>query len=151
MEFTEDFYNAVCSITDAEGKGIKNLFSHYNSALGCKIFEGFFDLIKNEALKKSYVGDNKSEFDKISEVLYQKFELKNLSSNKSLEEAIEEFIVELKLYEYYIPEELVGEKKEGLTPLGVDYYLGSFNTLNSLMSNALKALREERRCKILLL
>jgi hypothetical protein len=39
---------------------------------------------------------------------------------------------------------LVEEKKEGLTPLGGDYYLGSFDALNSLMSNALKALREER-------
>ena len=144
MKFREDFFNAICSITDAEGKGIKNLFSHYNSALGCKIFEGFFDLIKNEALKKSYVGDNKSEFDKISTVLYQNFKLKNLSDNKSLEKAIEDFIVKLNLYEYYIPEELVGDNKEGLTPLGVDYYLGSFDTLNSLMSNALKALREEK-------
>jgi len=144
MNFTEDCFNAICSITDAEGKNIKNLFSHKNSALGCKVLEGFFTLINNEALKKTYIGDSKSEFDKISEVLYQNFKLENLSSDKSLEEAIEDFIVKLKLYEYYIPEELVGEKKEGLTPLGVDYYLGSFDILNSLMGNALKALREEK-------
>ena len=144
LPFTEDSFTAICSITDAEGKGVKNLFSHHKSALGCKILEGFFNLIKNEALRSSHIGDNKSEFDKISEVLYQKFELKNLSGSKSLEEAIQDFIVKLNLYEYYIPEELVGEKKEGLTPLGVDYYLGSFDTLNSLMSNPLKALREEK-------
>jgi len=144
LVFTEDCFNATCSITDAEGKGIKNLLSHNNSALGCKILEGFFTLINNEALKKSYIGDNKNEFDKISDVLYQNFKLENLSGSKSLKEAIEDSIAKLNLYEFYIPEELVGEKKEGLTPLGIDYYLGSFDTLISLMSNALKALREEK-------
>ncbi len=144
LVFTEDSFDAICSITDAEGKGVKNLFSRNNSALGCKILEGFFTLINNEALQNSHIGDNEGEFDKISEILYQKFELKNLSGSKSLKEAIEDFIMKLKLYEYYIPEELVGEKKDGLTPLGVDYYLGSVDILNSLMSNALKALREEK-------
>ena len=123
--FAKDSFNAICSITDAEGKGIKNLFSHNNSALGCKTLEGFFNLIKNEALKKSYIGDNEGEFDKISEVLYQKFELEDLSSDKSLEKSIEHFIVELEHHKYYIPKELVEENKEGLTPLGIDYYLGS--------------------------
>ena len=144
MLFTKDSFTAICSITDAEGKSIKNLFSHHKSALGRKILEGFFNVIKGEALQSSHIGDNEGEFDKISDVLYQNFKLENLSGNKSLEEAIEDFIVKLNLYEYYIPEELVGEKKEGLTPLGVDYYLGSFDVLNSLMSNALKALREEK-------
>lgn len=142
--FAKDSFNAICSITDAEGKGIKNLFSHNNSALGCKTLEGFFNLIKNEALKKSYIGDNEGEFDKISEVLYQKFELEDLSSDKSLEKSIEHFIVELEHHKYYIPKELVEENKEGLTPLGIDYYLGSFDTLILLISNALKALREEK-------
>ncbi|NVM17091.1 MAG: hypothetical protein HWN80_05195 [Candidatus Lokiarchaeota archaeon] len=144
MEFTKDSFTAICSITDAEGKGVKDLLSHHKSALGCKTLEGFFNLIKNEALQNSDIGDNKSEFDKISEVLYQNFELENLSGNKSLEKAIEEFIAKLNRYEYYIPEELVGEQKEGLTPLGIDYYVGSFDALNSLMSNAMKSLREEK-------
>jgi len=142
--FTEDSFTAICSITDAEGKGVKNLFSHGKSALGCKILEGFFNVIKNEALQNGHIGDDESEFDKISGVLYQNFKLEDLSGNKSLEKSIEHFIAKLEHYEYYIPEELVEEKKEGLTPLGGDYYLGSFDALNSLMSNALKALREER-------
>ncbi len=144
LVFTEDSFNIIYSITDAEGKEIKNLFSHNNSALGCKVLEGFFNVIKGEALKNRYFGDNKSEFDKISEVLYQKFKIKDLSSNKSLEKPIKGFIEELEHYEYYIPEELVEENKEGLTPLEIDYYLGSFDTLISLISNALKALREEK-------
>ena len=144
LAFTEDSFTAICSITDAEGKGVKNLFSHHKSALGRKILEGFFNVIKNEALRSSYIGENESEFDKISDVLYQNFKLEDLSGDKSLEEAIKDFIAKLKLYEFYIPEELVGEKKEGLTPLGVDYYLGSFDALISLVSNALKSLREEK-------
>ncbi len=144
LVFTEDSFTAICSITDAEGKGVKNLFSHHKSALGCKILEGFFNVIKNEALQDGYADDYKSEFDNISRVLYQKFELKNLSGSKSLEEAIEDSIVKLNLYEYYIPDELVEDNKEGLTPLGIDYYLGSFDTLILLVSNALKSLREER-------
>lgn len=142
--FVKDSFNVICSITDAEGKSIKNLVSHNNSALGCKVLEGFFNVIKAETLKKSYISDNQSEFDKVSEVLYQKFELEDLSSDKSLEKAIEDSIVELKHNEYYIPEGLVEENKEGLTPLEIDYYLGSIDMLISLVSNALKALREER-------
>ena len=144
LVFTEDSFTAICSITDAEGKEVKNLFSHHKSALGCKILEGFFNVIKGEALRSSHIGDNEGEFDKISDVLYQNFELKNLSGNKSLEEAIEDFIVKLNLYEYYIPEELVGDNKKGLTPLEINYYLGSFDTLISLVSNALRSLREEK-------
>ena len=144
LPFTKDSFTAICSITDAEGKGVKNLFSHHKSALGCKILEGFFNVIKGEALQNSHIGDNESEFDKISTVLYQNFKLENLSGNKGLEKSIEHFIAELKHYEYYVPEELVKENKEGLTPLEINYYLGSFDTLISLMSNALKALREER-------
>jgi hypothetical protein len=142
--FARDSFNVICSITDAEGKSIKNLFSHNNSSLGCKILEGFFNVIKGEALKNRYFDDNESEFDRISEVLYQKFKLENLSGNKSLEEAIEDLIVELKHYEYYIPKEIVGDNKEGLTPLEIDYYLGSFDALISLISKALKILREEK-------
>ena len=144
LAFTEDSFTAICSITDAEGKGVKNLFSHHKSALGRKILEGFFNVIKGEALRNGHIGDNEGEFDKISNVLYQNFKLEDLSGNKSLEEAIEDFIAKLKLSEYYIPEELVEDNKEGLTPLGINYYLGSFDTLISLVSNALKALREER-------
>ena len=144
LMFTEDSFNVICSITDAEGKEVKTLFSHNNSALGCRILEGFFNVIKGEELKNRYVDDNKSEFDKISKALYQKFELEDLSSNKSLERTIEDFIVGLEHYEYYIPEELVEEKKEGLTPLEIDYYLGSFDTLISLISNAIKSLRVEK-------
>ena len=144
LMFTEDSFNVICTITDAEGKEVKNLFSLNHSALGCKILEGFFNVIKGEALKNRYFDDNKSEFDKISKVLYQKFKLEDLSSSKSLERTIEDFIVELKHYEYYIPEELVEEEKEGLKPLEIDYYLGLFDTLISLISNALKSLRTEK-------
>jgi len=144
MLFTEDSFTAICSITDAEGKGVKNLFSHGKSALGRKILEGFFNVIKGEALRSCHIGDNEGEFDKISNVLYQNFKLEDLSGNKSLEKSIEHFIAELERSEYYIPGELVGEKKEGLTPLRGDYYLGSFDTLISLISDALRALREEK-------
>ncbi len=144
LMFTEDSFNVICTIDDAEQKEVKKLFSLNHSALGIKILEGFFNVVKGEGLKNRYFDGNESEFDKISKVLYQKFEIKNLSSNKSLEKPIEDFIVGLEHYEYYIPEELVEEKKEGLTPLEIDYYLGSFDTLISLMSNALKSLREEK-------
>ena len=144
LPFTEDSFTAICSITDAEGKEVKNLFSHHKSALGCKILEGFFNVIKGEALRSSHIGDNEGEFDKISDVLYQNFESKNLSGSKSLEKSIKRFIVELEHSEYYIPEELVEDNKKGLTPLEINYYFGSFDTLISLISNALKSLREEK-------
>ncbi len=141
--FPEDSFDVICSIDDAEQKEVKKLFSLNHSALGIRILEGFFNVIKGEALKNHYI-DDKTEFDKISKALYQNFKLEDLSGNKSLEEAIKDFIVELKHCEYYIPEELVGDNKEGLSSLEIDYYLGSFDTLVSLMSNALKSLREEK-------
>lgn len=144
MKFAEKNYNVYCSFTDTEGEEIKNLVSHGKSALGCKILEGFFNLIKGEALRYSHIGNDKSVFDKISNVLYQNFNVEDISTSKSLEKAIENFIEHLKHYEYYIPEQLVENNKEGLTSLEIDYYLGSFDALISLISKALKVLREEK-------
>ena len=144
LMFREDSFNVICSITDAEGKEVKTLFSLYNSALSCKILEGFFDLVKNEALKWSFGRDETEQFTDILGILYSQFSQEDIKKDGNLEETIKDFMDSLKTDKFYIPEELIGDNRAELTQINTDYYLCSLELLVSNMRNTIKSLREEK-------
>lgn len=77
--------------------------------------------------------EDKSEFEKISSVLFRRFELEDLDEQQSVEPAITDYIKELKKFEYYVPDNLC--EKE-FCKKGIDWIVSYFE-------KALKSLREE--------
>jgi hypothetical protein len=137
-------YNIVFKITDDEQKVVKFIDSYDHSGFSCNILTGFFDLVKNEALKWSFGRDETEQFTEILGILYARFSQEDVKKGGDLEEAINNFIDSLKTDKFYIPEELIGDNRAELTQINTDYYLCSLESLVSNIRNAIKSLREEK-------
>lgn len=141
-------YNITFEVTNDEQKVAKFLGSYNHSGFSCNILAGFFELVKNEALKHHFINDEEKEFKNISGILYSHFKLEDTNESGTLEDTIKEFIEDLESKEFYIPSELVGENKDGLTDLGSDvgleYYFCQLDILLSKIKFAIKSLRDEK-------
>ena len=120
-------YSIVFKITDDEQKVAKFIDSYEHSGFSCNILAGFFNLVKNSALKNGFCRDETEQFANILQILYARFSLEDVKKDGNLEGTIKNFIDSLKTDKFYIPSELVGKNKDGLTNLGlyvgIEYYL----------------------------
>jgi hypothetical protein len=93
--------------------------------------------------------DDGEQFTAMLSILYSRFSQEDIKKNGSLEEDIIRFIESLNNDEFYIPKELVGKNKEGLTNLGLDVGLEYYSCpLDLLISKIRVAIRSIRREKI---
>ena len=102
---------------------------------------------EQKVVKHHFINDEDKEFKNISGILYSHFKLEDTNESGTLEDTIKNFIDDLESKEFYIPSELVGKDKNGLTDLGSDvgleYYSCPLDLLLSKIKFAIKSLREE--------
>jgi len=107
--------------------------SLHTSKSGFNLFFEVFHIIKN-ALLRVNIDSEKSEFENISELLFHRFDLKDLNNQGSIELAITDYINDLKYFEFYVPDRLSKKEfsKEGIKWIG------------KYFKNTLRSLREEK-------
>lgn len=146
---TKKVYSFKLSLIDEE-RPQEFLFSLGHSQLSYRFLVGLFNLVKNEGLHTNTSQLSKdlsqdSEFEKMSSIFYSRFKIEDMEKYGNLEEAIKNYIAELRRDEFLVPKDLVGDNQEGLTPLSpTDSYLGTLDTLIFNIKRGLKSLREEK-------
>jgi hypothetical protein len=81
----------------------------------------------------------------MSSIFYSRFKKGDIEKYGSLSGAIKNYIAELEKDEFIVPKDLVGDNKEGLTPLSpTNSYFGTLDTLILNIKRGLKSLRIEK-------
>lgn len=140
------FYNVKLSLMDEEHPQ-EFLFSLNHSHLSYRLLVGLFNLIKNEGfhINTSQLSEDSVRFKKMSSIFYNRFKKGDMEKYGSLGGAIKNYIAELEKDEFIVPKDMVGDNKEGLTPLSpTNSYFGTLDTLIFNIKRGLESLRIEK-------
>ena len=141
--FTEKGYTVIVDVTSNDEQVDTNFFL-YSSEFDYKLILSLFRLVKNEALNEKVVEDANDTFKNVSNALFQNFNLQSLNENKSLRDAIQRHIEELRKYDFYLPSDLVPDDKKGITKNEVGSYLCNIESLAEIFKNTIKLLRDKK-------
>jgi len=141
--FTEKGYTVIVDVTSNDEQVDTNFFL-YSSEFDYKLILSLFRLVKNEALNEKVVEDANDTFKNVSNALFKNFNLQSLNENKSLRDAIQRHIEELRKYDFYLPSDLVPDDKKGITKNEVGSYLCNIESLAEIFKNTIKLLRDKK-------
>ena len=141
--FTEKGYTVIVDVTSNDEQVDTNFFL-YSSEFDYKLILSLFRLVKNEALNEKVVEDANDTFKNVSNALFKNFNLQSLNENKSLRDAIQRHIEELRKYDFYLPSDLVPDDKKGITKHEVGSYLCNIESLAEIFKNTIKLLRDKK-------
>lgn len=119
-------------------------FAYHVSELSRRAFFALFKLLKNEALKIKYVDDICNEFGNFVNVLFQRFNSGDLDKRGSIEDSLQNYINNLKDYNYYIPKNMVNLGKHQIEPNDVGVYYDELETVITIFRDILRTLRDEK-------